>query len=165
METAMKRLYEAMFLVDSALANSDWDGITSSIKEVLKKADAEIVILKKWAERKLAYEINHKPRGTYILCYFRADGQKIHQIERAVQLSEKFMRVLILSTENRSLEDIEKESTLQEKQQADTPEDTTEELEEDQRSEIAESIEKAEMVASEQQQEPEEDEPDLQQSK
>jgi small subunit ribosomal protein S6 len=164
LETAMKRLYEAMFLVDPALANSDWDGITSSIKEVLMKADAEIVILKKWAEKKLAYEINHKSRGTYILCYFRADGQKIHQVERAVQLSEKFMRVLILSAENRSLEDIEKESTLQVKQQAEAPEDTTEELEEKQQAKMAESTEKIESDTPEQKQEPEEDKPDQKES-
>ena len=66
-----------MFLVDSGQAASDWDGIVGLIETILKKADAEVVCLRKWSDRKLAYEIGHKSRGTYILCYFKADGRKI----------------------------------------------------------------------------------------
>ena len=104
----MKKLYEAMFLVDSAQAASDWDGIIGAIETILKRAEAEIVSMKKWDERRLAYEIQKKGRGTYILCYFRADGQKISAIERDVKLTERIMRVLILSAETRSQEDVDK---------------------------------------------------------
>ena len=104
----MKKLYEAMFLVDSAQAASDWDGITGAIETILKRAEAEIVSMKKWDERRLAYDIQKKNRGTYILCYFRADGQKISAIERDVKLTERIMRVLILSAETRSQEDVDK---------------------------------------------------------
>ena len=104
----MKKLYEAMFLVDSAQAASDWDGITGAIETILKRAEAEIVSMKKWDERRLAYDIQKKSRGTYILCYFRADGQKISAIERDVKLTERIMRVLILSAETRSQEDVDK---------------------------------------------------------
>jgi len=48
----------------------------------------------------------------YILCYFRADGEKIQEIERAVQLSERIMRVLILSAEQMTAEDIEKDTPV-----------------------------------------------------
>ena len=110
METAVrKKLYEAMFLVDSAQA-SDWDKVIATLETVLKKADSEIVSIRKWDDRKLAYEINGKARGTYILCYFRADGEKVREIEKAVQLSEQIMRVLILSAELMSREDIEKDT-------------------------------------------------------
>ena len=104
----MKKLYEAMFLVDSAQAASDWDGIIGAIETILKRAEAEIVSMKKWDERRLAYDIQKKSRGTYILCYFRADGQKISAIERDVKLTERIMRVLILSAETRSQEDVDK---------------------------------------------------------
>ena len=104
----MKKLYEAMFLVDSIQAASDWDGIIGAIETILKRAEAEIVSMKKWDERRLAYEIQKKSRGTYILCYFRADGQKISAIERDVKLAERIMRVLILSAETRSQEDVDK---------------------------------------------------------
>ena len=110
METIAKKLYEGMFLVDSAEAAADWDKVETSIKNILVRAEVEIVSVKKWDERKLAYEIGGKSRGTYILCYFRADGERIRDIERDVQLSELIMRVLILSAEHITQEGIEKET-------------------------------------------------------
>jgi small subunit ribosomal protein S6 len=105
-----KKLYEGMFLVDSADAASDWDGVNAVIKKILDKAEAEIVSIKKWDDRRLAYDIKGTSRGTYILCYFKAGGEKIQGIEKAVQLSEKIIRVLILSTEQMTKEDIEKDT-------------------------------------------------------
>jgi len=105
-----KKLYEGMFLVDSADAGSDWDGINAAIKRTLERAEAEIVSIRKWDDRRLAYDIKGTSRGTYILCYFKVDGRKIQGIEKAVQLSEKIIRVLILSTEQMSQEDIEKDT-------------------------------------------------------
>lgn len=112
METIVnnKRLYEAMFLVDSAEAASDWEGINKLITTILERAGAEIVSMKKWDERKLAYTIKKQTRGTYILCYFRADGGKIRDIERDVRLSERIMRVLILKVEHLTEQDITKET-------------------------------------------------------
>ena len=107
--TALKgRLYEGLFLIDSALAAADWEGVNATITAVLKKFGAEIVSMKKWDETRLAYEIRGKSRGTYILCYFRAEGASIREIERSIQLSGQIMRVLILNAEHMSAEDIEK---------------------------------------------------------
>jgi small subunit ribosomal protein S6 len=123
LKTATKNLYEAMFLVDSTLAGADWDGVLATIKNILAKAQVEIVSLEKWGERRLAYEINHKSKGTYIICYFRAEGPKIQDIERSVRLSEKIMRALILNTEDRPIEDLEKEpSAVQVEQKIDEQE-------------------------------------------
>ena len=105
-----KKMYEGMFLVDSARAGADWDGINAAIRKILERAEAEIVSIRKWDDRRLAYEIKHVGRGTYILAYFRADGQNIQGIEKAVQLSEKILRVLILSAEHMSAEDMEKDT-------------------------------------------------------
>lgn len=111
METLTKnKLYEGMFLIDSSLAGSDWDGIISSIRKILEKAEAEILSIKKWDDRRLAYDIKGTSRGTYILSYFKVDGGRITDIEKSVRLSEKIMRVLILSAERLSQEDIEKDT-------------------------------------------------------
>jgi len=107
---AEKKLYEGMFLVDSAKAASDWDGINSAIKRILDRAKAEVVSMRKWDDRRLAYDIRGVSRGTYILCYFRADGEQIQGIEKAVHLSEKIVRVLILNTDQMTQEDIDKET-------------------------------------------------------
>lgn len=106
---AVKRLYEGMFLVDSTLAAADWEGTLALVENILKRADAEVVVMRKWDERRLAYDIEHKSRGTYILTYFKADTQRIGGIEKDVQLNEKIMRVLILTTEGRPQDMIDRD--------------------------------------------------------
>ncbi len=108
METVTMKLYEGMFLVDSALAAANWEDVLNGIRTILDKVDAEVISIRKWNECRLAYEINHKSRGTYILVYFRVQGPKVATIEREVSLSEKIMRVLILNVEHMSEEDLQK---------------------------------------------------------
>jgi small subunit ribosomal protein S6 len=96
LDVETKKLYEAMFLVDAAAAASDWDGLEESVRKILSRNQAEVVSLKKWDERRLAYDVQGKSRGTYILCYFHSDGGGVAGIEKDVRLSEKVMRVLIL---------------------------------------------------------------------
>lgn len=117
------KLYEAMFLVDSAEATTDWDGITGYIKSILEKAKAEIVAIRKWDDRRLAYAIKGKSKGTYILCYFKVEGNRLRDIEKDVQLSERIMRVLILCAEHKQAEDIEKESATQIAGEGESPKD------------------------------------------
>ena len=99
-----------MFLIDSADAGSDWDGVIAAITKTLERAEVDIVSITKWDDRRLAYEIKRKARGTYILCYFRSDGQKNQEIETAVQLSEKIIRVLILCVDWMTDEDIQEDT-------------------------------------------------------
>lgn len=165
METVTKKLYEAMFLVDSALAAQDWDAILDTIKSILERGEAEIVSLRKWAERKLAYPIDHKSRGTYILCYFRADGSRIRNIERTVQLSERIMRVLILNAEDRPLENMEKENVAVQVKAGDAIEakeqkDTTRIGEASSRSQMEQTVQK-EAAASQETAEEETDKPSM----
>jgi len=100
LKTMTAKLYEGMFLVDSALAASDWDGVNETIKAILERFNAEIVSMKKWDERKLAYPVKRKDRGVYILVFFKVDGTKISDIERTAQLSEQILRVMILCAED-----------------------------------------------------------------
>ena len=139
METvAEKKLYEGMFLVDSAKAASDWDGVNAAIKRILDRAEAEIVSIRKWDDRRLAYDIKGVSRGTYLLCYFRADGRQIQSIEKAVQLSETIMRALILNADLMTQEDIDKETPAakaereQEKAQTEQTQQTEEDQQDDQ---------------------------------
>lgn len=113
METAVKRLYEGMFLVDSALAAQDWQVILDEVQRVLDRAEAEVVSLKKWDERRLCYDIQKKSRGTYILAYFNCETSKIGGIERDVQLSELIARVLVLRTDRMTPDDLEKLTPLE----------------------------------------------------
>ncbi len=89
-------LYEGMFLLDSRQANRDWDGLVESLKAILAKHGAQVERDVKWGERRLAYEINGRRRGTYVLWYFNAPGEAITPIYREVELSDSVHRALIL---------------------------------------------------------------------
>jgi len=102
-----------MFLVDSALAAQDWQVILDEIQRVLDRAEAEVVSLKKWDERRLCYDIQKKSRGTYILVYFNCETDKIGGLERDVQLSELITRVLVLRTDRMTSGDLEKLTPLE----------------------------------------------------
>ena len=110
METAVMKLYEGLFLVDSADAAADWSVVTGAVEKILGRAGAEVVSLNKWDERKLAYDMKGKARGTYILSYFNCDPGRIGAIERDVQLSEQILRVMILTTEKMGESDISKDT-------------------------------------------------------
>ncbi len=101
MANSVMRKYEALFLVDSALATASWDDVITEIKRILEtRANAEIESLEKWDERRLCFEIKKCSRGVYLLCYFKADSQVIARIERDVQISEMVLRVMILNAES-----------------------------------------------------------------
>ncbi len=108
METVVKRMYEGLFLVDSGEAAADWKVVTGAVEKILARSEADVVSLRKWDERRLAYDIARKSRGTYILVYFNCDPRRIGAIERDVQLSEMIMRVMILRTDKMRPEDIAK---------------------------------------------------------
>lgn len=106
MKTVVKRMYEGLFLVDSGEAAAGWQAVTGAVERILGRSEADVVSMRKWDERRLAYDIGKKSRGTYILVYFNCDASRLGAIERDVQLSETIMRVMILRTDKMSAEDI-----------------------------------------------------------
>lgn len=92
------KLYEAMFVMDVQTA-PDTGAMEAEIKRILGRAEAEILVCRRWEDRRLAYEINGRKRGSYWLTYFNAPTDKVAGIERDVQLSEKVLRVLVLRVE------------------------------------------------------------------
>jgi len=99
--------YEVMFLFDPTFA-SDLGAAKAEVQRILSRAEAEIVFLERWEERKLAYEIKGRKRGVYMLTYFKCHGSKISGIERDARLSEPILRALVKRAEGITLEQIEK---------------------------------------------------------
>jgi small subunit ribosomal protein S6 len=88
-----------MFLFDPTYA-ADFAKAESEIRRILDRAEAEVVFLRKFDERKLAYEIRGRKRGTYVLTYFRCDSSRVAAIDRDARLSEEVLRHLILSADD-----------------------------------------------------------------
>jgi len=99
-------IYEGMFLFPQSAA-ADFAGVISHINEILDRAGAEVLAMKKWDERRLAYDIKGNKRGLYILAYFKADRSKLAGIERDCNLSELLLRSLVLRADHIPTEEIE----------------------------------------------------------
>ena len=98
--------YEAMFLLSQAVA-ADLSSAIEHIKELIARANGEIIALRKWDERRLAYEIAGQKRGYYVLAYFKAPGEQISHLERDCNLSEKILRTLILRCDHMTLDQMQ----------------------------------------------------------
>lgn len=91
--------YEGMFLLGQAQA-ADLAGAIVHINEIMARGHADVLAMRKWDERRLAYEIKGQKRGTYLLLYFKAPGKDVAHIERDCNLSERILRTLILRADH-----------------------------------------------------------------
>ncbi|MDX2119346.1 MAG: 30S ribosomal protein S6 [Planctomycetota bacterium] len=98
--------YEAMILLGQAVA-ADLTGALAHINEIFSRGHANVIAMRKWDDRRLAYEIAGQKRGLYILAYFEAPNDKLEHIERDFRLSEKVLRSLILRADHMTLEQMQ----------------------------------------------------------
>ncbi len=96
----MSKLYEAMFIIDSAKAKEDYAKMEAECLGCLTRHGAEIVKAVKWDERRLTYDIKKVRRGTFILVHFNSEPGGISKMERQCALNENILRVLILVDED-----------------------------------------------------------------
>ena len=104
-ETKRINAYEVMFLISQGEA-ADFAGVIEHINHLLERAEAVILGMQKWDERRLAYEIDKQKRGVYILTYVKAPAENIQAFERDCNLSERIMRVLIVRADHLTEEEM-----------------------------------------------------------
>ncbi|HEV2296144.1 MAG TPA: 30S ribosomal protein S6 [Tepidisphaeraceae bacterium] len=95
----LENVYEAMFLLGAGSAAEPQAGLDLA-RGFIERHGGKIKVLKKWDERKLAYEVNGQKRGTYVIAYFTAPGNAVAAIERDVKLSEDVLRVLVTKADH-----------------------------------------------------------------
>lgn len=95
--------YEMMFIFDPTVGDN-WEKVEGEIDRLMQRAEAEVIVTNKLDERRLAFEIDGRKRGLYVLTYFRANGDKITALERDARLSEMILRVLIIRADGISEE-------------------------------------------------------------
>lgn len=104
------RMYEGLFLIDNAHANTEWDNVVKRIQDILQKNGTEILKIEKWGEKKLAYKIKGHKRGTYLLIHFNANNSAITTLRRDFQLSDYIVRFLIIKDDK--IEDLSQIGTV-----------------------------------------------------
>jgi len=95
-----------MFLFGSGAATEP-QASEATVRKFIETHGGNILVLKKWDERKLAYEVGGNKRGTYYLSLFTAPSAAVAQIERDVRLSEEVLRCMILKADHLSAEEIQ----------------------------------------------------------
>ena len=75
-------------------AATDLDAALKLVRGMIEKHSGQIMVIKKWDERKLAYEAWPYKRGLYVLADLKC-GAAIVGIERDVLLSDDVLRVLV----------------------------------------------------------------------
>ena len=101
-----RRVYEAMFLVDGGDAAA-WSDLVKHLEHILTRSGAGIIGITRWDERKLAYTVAKRKRGTYVLAFFSlTDGKAVVEIEHDCRLSEKVLRSIILKADHFTVADM-----------------------------------------------------------
>ena len=91
--------YEGLFLFPQS-AVTNLQGTVDHLKEILGRGEAKIISLRRWDERRLAYEIRGNKRGTYFLVYFMGRADQMATIERMCNLSEQLLRSIIIRADH-----------------------------------------------------------------
>ena len=97
--------YEALFLFPQS-ASADLQAALDHIVEIMNRNKADILALRKWDERRLAYDIKGNKRGVYFLAYFKADARNLDGIDRDCRLSERMLRSLVTRADHVPAEEI-----------------------------------------------------------
>ena len=101
---SLMNAYEFMFILDPTLDDAASLAVVERVEGIVKGQGGEIVSLKPWERRRLAYPIAGHHEGLYILCYFDAPPASIRGIESRVRLAEGVLRFIVLRTDKESRE-------------------------------------------------------------
>ncbi len=90
----MTREYEVVYIFESALED---DAINEKLARYhgLLNLDSETTTLDHWGRRQLAYKINNRDTGYYVVARFHADTAGLPEYERAMKLDDSLMRYLV----------------------------------------------------------------------
>ena len=67
--------YETLYIVHPALESGRLKDIVSSIDDIFKNSDLNVISIDVWGKKKLAYLIEKQKYGTYVLVQFESNGQ------------------------------------------------------------------------------------------
>jgi small subunit ribosomal protein S6 len=91
--------YEVMYVIDAALEDSARVELINRFSDLVKKNGGEIDRVDEWGKRRLAYAINYKTEGYYVLMYIKAPSELPRELERNLQIADSVLRYLVVRYE------------------------------------------------------------------
>ena len=89
------RDYELLFVLDPSLDEEAKANLIETVKSVIN-AGGEAGEADVWGDRRLAYSINKKNTGYYVVIPFKAEADLPKELDRRLRINENVMRHIIV---------------------------------------------------------------------
>jgi small subunit ribosomal protein S6 len=91
---AEKRTYEVIFIVNPDTADDEVARLSEGVQKIITTQGGSITKTEMMGKRQLAYEINHKKDGTYVLLEVEGSGAEIAEVERRMRVNDQILRYM-----------------------------------------------------------------------
>ena len=91
--------YELIYIIDTAVEEAARKELVEKFNGIIAANGGEVVKVEEWGKRRLAYAINYKTEGYYVLMYVKAPADLPKELERNFQISDKVLRSLVIRYE------------------------------------------------------------------
>lgn len=85
--------YETIFIVDAAKTEEEINAIIEKMKSLIE-SNATLESVDSWGKRRLAYEIDDKTEGFYVLVNFSSKPEFPKELERVYSITDGIMRYI-----------------------------------------------------------------------
>jgi small subunit ribosomal protein S6 len=85
------RPYELMIIFDADLEDGAIQGQLDRLREQFESRGGRIATTDRWGRRRLAYEINHRSEGYYVVIELLAEGG-VDEVDRSLRLADEVVR-------------------------------------------------------------------------
>ena len=100
MENVMNK-YETIFVIDASLAEDQINATTEKFKALIE-ANATVESVDVWGKRRLAYPIDYKTEGYYVLINFSAKGDFPAELDRIYNITDGLLRSIIIKKDEKN---------------------------------------------------------------
>ena len=88
------RTYEVMYIAQPDTAEDDITKLNEAITSLVEKDGGTVSVVEGWGRRRMAYPINKKTEGFYVLLEIEGSGQEIAELERRFRVNDLIMRYM-----------------------------------------------------------------------
>lgn len=92
----MLKKYETIFIINSEVGEENIKALVEKFKAMIE-ASAQLESIEEWGKRKLAYEIQDKNEGYYVLVNFSSSPDFPAQLERVYKITEGILKYIIIN--------------------------------------------------------------------
>ncbi|HIW55734.1 MAG TPA: 30S ribosomal protein S6 [Firmicutes bacterium] len=88
--------YELLFIIDNSAADEAKEAIIAKMSQLVTDNGGSVEKVDKWGAKKLAYPINFKEDGYYVLMNFECEPALIAEMERQLRINDQVMRHMVV---------------------------------------------------------------------